>query len=175
MPACQAVRVARESTISYDAQQVGDTPAEPVAQPPAPSTLQARLVAMRAYEAGANGNNPAEATRIYHPPSNAGVRPPTAVALNQLAEADLLAILTAPLHPSESALCGHQRKEHQLAAIFATLSVGEARTLHRRLSRPPSAADSLASKFVALVRRQRLLAFVADTPHRAAVAQSGMR
>ncbi len=177
MPASQAIRVARASAISRDVHQLDESVAAPVAQPPAPSTLQARLAAMRAYEAGANANSPADAIPIYHPSATAGLRPPTTVALNQLAEADLLAILTAPLHPGESALCGHQRKEHQLAAIFATLSVGEARTLHQRLSRSPSAADTLASKFAALVldRRQRLLAFIADTRRRAAVAQSRTR
>ncbi len=172
MPASQPVRVACESLPLLNTNNVSDDPAEPIAASPAPSSLQARLAAMRAHEAGAT-----DVTPIYHPPANAGLRPPTAVALNQLAEADLLAILTAPLLPGESALCGHQRKEHQLGTIFATLSVGEARTLHQRFSRPSTAADALTSKFAGLIidRRQRLLAFIADARRRAAIAQSRTR
>lgn len=171
MPASQAVQVACESTTLVDGHHTADSPAPP----PARSSLHARLAAMRVNEAGAAG--PADASLMYQPPANACLRPPTPVALNQTAEANLLAILIAPLLPGESALCGHQRKEHQLAAILANLSVGEARTLHQRLSRPAGAADLLASKFAALIhdRRCRLLAFIADTRRRAAVAQARTR
>ena len=174
MPASQAVPVARESAPSFDHHHTDDNTAEPSAQPAARSSLQARLAAMRAIEACAG---PDDASPMYQPPATVWLRPPPPVTLKHADEADLLAILTAPLLPGESALCGHQRREHQLAAILATLSVGEARTLHQRLSRPPSATDTLASKFAALIldRRCRLLAFIADTRRRAAIARARSR
>ncbi len=144
-------------------------------RPTATSDADAAVVAIR--NAGVSDAAANNAAVVHVPSSNACWRPPTPVALNHAAEANLLAILTAPLLIGESALRGYQRKEHQLVAILANLSVGEARSLHQRLSRPAVADDLLASKFAALIheRRGRLLAFIADTRRRAAIAQARTR
>ena len=95
------------------------------------------------------------------------VRPPLEATC---ADASLLAIVEAPLAPGETATTGFRRKEHELGAAFAALSVPEARALHRRLSNP-SPDDALAQRFARLTleRRGRLLAFLADARRRAAM------
>ncbi len=150
-------------------------------------SLKGRLAALRANEATALPGSqtlagPAAAgnsnqSSICTPDVVPTLKPPTPVVLNADAEAHMLAILGAPLQPGESAHVGNLRKEHELAAVLATISVGEARTLHQRLSRPPAAADLLATKFSTLIneRRQRLLAFIADTRRRLTIAQSRAR
>ena len=85
----------------------------------------------------------------------------------------LIAILDAPLAVGETAHTGFQRKEHELGAAFAALSVLDARNLHARLA-SPKAGDALAHKFarMTLERRIRLLNFLADARRRAALAAS---
>lgn len=152
----------------------------------APS-LKGRLAVLRANEATSQPGSqtiagPAAAgnsnqSSICTPDVVPTLKSPAAVVLNADAEAHMLAILGAPLQPGESAHVGNLRKEHELAAVLATISVGEARTLHQRLSRPPAAPDLLATKFSTLIheRRQRLLAFIADTRRRLTIAQSRAR
>ena len=98
---------------------------------------------------------------------------PTAPALRPTATSDerLVAILDAALAPGETAMVGYARKEHELGAVLAQLSVLESRAMHARLS-CPKAGDDLASKFARLTteRRTRLLAFLADARRRAAMA-----
>ena len=64
----------------------------------------------------------------------------------------------------------YRRKEHELGAVFATLSIAESRALHRRLA-IAATGDELAAAFLRLTadRRVRLLAFLADVRRRAAV------
>jgi hypothetical protein len=83
----------------------------------------------------------------------------------------LMAILDAPLTRGETVMAGYARKERELGAVFAQLSVFESRTMHARLSNP-KVGDELANKFVRLTseRRARLLAFVAGARRRAAIA-----
>lgn len=87
-------------------------------------------------------------------------------------EADMLAILDAPLEPRETSHLGFQRKERELGAIFTKLRVFEARALQTRLANPKQ-GDELASKFARLTseRRQRLISFLADARRREAIAQ----
>lgn len=65
-----------------------------------------------------------------------------------------------------------QRKEHALGALFAQLSIEEARVLHRRLT-VPLANDPVAQRFAKLVvdRQRRLLAFLGDARRRHALAR----
>jgi hypothetical protein len=82
----------------------------------------------------------------------------------------LIAILDAPLVAGESAHVGFQRKEHELGAAFAALSVLDARNLHVRLA-SCKPGDTLAHKFarMTLERRGRLLNFLADARRREAL------
>ena len=86
-------------------------------------------------------------------------------------DAALLAVLEAALAPGETVHAGFQRKEAELRAAFASLSVLESRALHARLAHPRS-GDALAAAFARLTieRRMRLLAFIADARRREAVA-----
>ena len=63
-----------------------------------------------------------------------------------------------------------RRKEHDLGALFARLTVLECRVLHKRLSNP-APDDQLASAFSRLVleRRGRLLMYLADARRREAL------
>jgi hypothetical protein len=89
-------------------------------------------------------------------------------------EAELVAVLDAPLMPGETAHFGFQRKEREFVAVLATLTILEAHHLRGRLANP-HADDQLALKFARLTieRRTRILAFVADTRRRYAIAASG--
>jgi hypothetical protein len=86
-------------------------------------------------------------------------------------DAGPLAILEAPLLPGEPAFAGFARKEAELRAAFAALSVMEARALHARFSHP-KANDRLAQLFMRLTadRRARLINFLADARRREALA-----
>lgn len=83
----------------------------------------------------------------------------------------LLAILAAPLASGETAHVGFARKEHELGAAFAALTVHDARNLHARLANPKP-GDMLAHQFARLTleRRARLLTFLADARRREALA-----
>lgn len=86
-------------------------------------------------------------------------------------DARLIAILDAPLVRGETTTAGFARKEQELGAVFAALSLAEARELHARLA-TPRADDELANKLGRLTpdRRCRLVAFLADARRRAALA-----
>jgi hypothetical protein len=105
------------------------------------------------------------------PSPTIAIRPPTA-AVPTTADAKLIAILDAPLATCETALAGFARKEHELGALFATLSVLECRALHKRLGNPQH-GDELAHKFARLTleRRCRLLTFLADARRREALGR----
>lgn len=108
------------------------------------------------------GREPSAPTIAIRPPS--AQRPDTT-------DARLIAILDAPLAPGELASAGFTRKEHELGAMFAAMSVLECRAIHGRLTamRP---GDELAHKFARLTieRRGRLLTFLADARRREALA-----
>ncbi|MBA3460217.1 MAG: hypothetical protein H0T46_09680 [Deltaproteobacteria bacterium] len=99
-----------------------------------------------------------------------GIRP-TSAPRPDTADARLVAVLDAPLGLGETTLAGYARKEHELGAIFASLSWQESRAMHLRLTNA-KAGDELASKFARLTieRRVRLLNFLADARRRAACA-----
>ncbi len=83
----------------------------------------------------------------------------------------LMVILLAPLQPGETTMVGYLRKEHELRAVFASLSVPAARLLHARLS-AGKADDALGAAFarMTLDRRTRLLVFLADARRREALS-----
>ena len=89
-------------------------------------------------------------------------------------EAELTAILDAPLEPGETSSLGFVRKERELIVVLATLTIHEAHYLRGRLANPHP-DDVLATKFsrLTLERRTRIIGFVADTRRRHAVAASG--
>src|SRR5688572_2788631 len=70
-------------------------------------------------------------------------RPPTNV------DARIAAIIDAPLQLGESWLFGATRKEAELLAVFASLTVAQSRAYHARL-RSPNSADPLAAKLAQL-------------------------
>ena len=87
-------------------------------------------------------------------------------------DADLIAILDAPLVAGETAAAGFARKERELADAFAKRTVLAAYALRKRLANPAS-DDVLAEKFARLTveRRTRLLHFLADARRRAALGR----
>ena len=82
-------------------------------------------------------------------------RPPASV------DARIVAIIDAPLRPGESMLFGATRKEAELFAILATLTVAQSRAYHARLWSPNS-ADPLAAKLALLGsdRKRQLIYFL---------------
>jgi hypothetical protein len=97
--------------------------------------------------------------------------PPVSIVVDALDDARLIAVLESPLKPGETAVAGYARKERDLAAAFATLSITAAYALRKRLASPAS-DDTLAAKFARLTieRRTRLIQFLADARRRAALA-----
>jgi hypothetical protein len=86
-------------------------------------------------------------------------------------ESAILAVLEGPVGFGETIETTFRRKEHELGALFAKLTVVECRALHKRLDNP-QAGDALALRFGAMisVRRARLLAFLQDARRREATA-----
>jgi hypothetical protein len=97
------------------------------------------------------------------------IRPPTAPRPDTL-DARLIGILDAPLELGETATSGFARKERELGAVFATLTVLEARVMQARLATVRT-DDELANKFARLTceRRGRLISFLADARRREAM------
>ena len=106
------------------------------------------------------------------PQPTVAIRPPAAQRPDTI-DARLIAILDAPLAPGETAMNGFARKEHELGAVFAKLSVMESRAIGARLANPKE-GDELANKFARLTveRRTRLLTFLADAGRRAMCGRS---
>jgi hypothetical protein len=86
-------------------------------------------------------------------------------------DAALIAIVEARLEPGETTYTGFARKEEQLRAAFAALSVLEARSLHARLSSPRT-GDRFAAAFsrMTVERRARLINFLGNAGRREALA-----
>jgi hypothetical protein len=97
------------------------------------------------------------------------IRPPTALRPDTV-DARLIAILDAPLDLGETASCGFARKERELGAVFASLTVLEARAMQSRLAYVKP-GDELSNKFARLTceRRGRLINFLADARRREAM------
>jgi hypothetical protein len=96
---------------------------------------------------------------------------PREVGIPREIESAILAVLEGPVGFGETIETTFRRKEHELGALFAKLSVSECRALHKRLENP-KAGDALALRFGAMiaVRRARLLAFLQDARRREAIA-----
>ncbi len=114
---------------------------------------------------------------VYEPPATDVEAPPRPTfQLSAELEAQLITIIDAPI--DGSAATRFALKEQQLGAAFAALSLQQSRELLRRLKantldNPVAAADVLRARFATFVveRRNRLLAFLADAPRRAAIAR----
>jgi hypothetical protein len=97
--------------------------------------------------------------------------PPRARVAPIAPDGALVAILDAAPAYGETIEAAFRRKEHELLAVFASLSVDASVSLHTRLA-SPQADDPVAARLARRVRdpRERLLAFLADARRRAAVA-----
>ena len=109
---------------------------------------------------------------LHDPEADRSLRVPHTCVEAELSEAIVASIryvLERALDPAETIAAAFQRKEHDLGALFATLSVPQSRALHRRLS-APAVGDELVTLFERLTRdrRARLLAFLADSRRRSA-------
>jgi len=95
---------------------------------------------------------------------------PCEVGIPREIESAILAVLEGPVGFGETIETTFRRKEHELGALFAKLTVIECRALHKRLENP-KAGDALALRFGAMisVRRARLLAFLQDARRREAI------
>jgi hypothetical protein len=85
-------------------------------------------------------------------------------------EVEILSVLTTSPLPCEQLAFAFKRKEQELGALFARLSVADSRELHRRCTVVLD-GDELAARFRRLVaeRQARLLAFLADARRREAM------
>lgn len=92
---------------------------------------------------------------------------PCGSVLDQL----LVAILSAPTRDAETVEETFRRKEAEIIAACASLSVEDAYALRRRLATPQS-GDRLSHQFARLVveRRTRIINYLADARRRAALA-----
>lgn len=85
-------------------------------------------------------------------------------------EQEVIAVLDAAPEPHETIELAFRRKEYELRAVFARLTLADARALHRRLTLCLH-GDPIAARFVRLIgeRRNRLLDFLAAARRREAV------
>ncbi|HEX3867465.1 MAG TPA: hypothetical protein VHV78_11970 [Gemmatimonadaceae bacterium] len=85
----------------------------------------------------------------------------------------MITIVEAPLRNGETVMAGFQRKERELAELFATLPLVESRARHARLCAAEK-NDPVAAAFARLTaeRQHRLLGFLADARRRAAIASA---
>jgi hypothetical protein len=95
--------------------------------------------------------------------------PIAAAAADDDLDRALIEIVRRPLMVGETRAAGFQRKEHQLARLFATLSPADNLRLHRRLD-AGRGDDPIVVAFSSLVadRRYRLLTHLADLRRRSA-------
>ncbi len=94
--------------------------------------------------------------------------PVPAATIASPTDAAITSVLASANPYGESVATAYARKERELAALFAGLSVAEAQQLHTRLA-TPIAGDVVAAQFERLVadRRARLLALLAGASRRA--------
>jgi hypothetical protein len=111
------------------------------------------------------------ASPIWEPTCKAGTPGRTAVPRSAPYDAALCAICETPVHGHETAAVGFARKEAELRAAIAALSILDARELYARLSASFDGDDVVAA-FARLTpeRRARLIAFAGDARRRAALA-----
>lgn len=85
-------------------------------------------------------------------------------------EHEILCALEARPAPGEQLELAYRRKEVELMRLFAAMSIGDSRELHRRLLLCLD-GDQIAARFKGLIaqRRARLAAFLADARWRSAV------
>ncbi|HLL22553.1 MAG TPA: hypothetical protein VK427_10495 [Kofleriaceae bacterium] len=90
-------------------------------------------------------------------------QPPLPRASTASLDAQVAAVVDAPPWPDEDARFAATRKEAELVALFASLTVAEARVLRTRLVHARF-DDPIAARLARLApeRRQRLLAFLAE-------------
>jgi len=92
------------------------------------------------------------------------------VAASLTLDDQIFAILDEPAPPGVTVSVAYRAKEQTLTAYFMSLSVADARALHRRFT-IPSPDDALAERFSRLVveRKARLVAVLADARRREAI------
>lgn len=93
------------------------------------------------------------------------------IATGGVIDESLLAILDAPARECETVAQTFQRKESEIIAVCAPLSLIDAHALRKRLA-TPQPGDRLAQQFARLVveRRTRIINYLADARRRAALA-----
>jgi len=116
------------------------------------------------------GSDAIARSTVWEAPPDVVKQKPVVRELSSSKDASFVAILDAPLQAGETAHFGFLRKEAELVAAFAALSVLESRALHGRLSNPRS-GDVLAAAFMRMTyeRRARLINFLADARRREAL------
>jgi hypothetical protein len=107
-------------------------------------------------------------TRV-EPLESSTIHPAARSSIDRSLDEAIVAILDCSVS-DETIEAAFRRKEIELGALFATVSVAAARELHRRLS-APAPTDPMATRFARLRsdRRARLLAFLADARRREAL------
>jgi hypothetical protein len=95
------------------------------------------------------------------------------VAASLTLDDQIFAILDAPAEPGVTVSAAYREKEQTLAEFFKSLSVADARALHRRFT-IPSTGDALAERFSRLVidRKTRLIAVLAGARRREALCST---
>ena len=129
-----------------------------------PTTQSPALLRLKLVPPGFSAPAPGDADD----PAPAAAASPPPIPIDD----QIIAILDASVVPGMTITSAYREKEHALAMLFTTLSVIEARGLHRRLS-IPSPSDTLAARFARLVadRQARLLGVLADARRREALGK----
>jgi hypothetical protein len=152
-------------------------PAAPADQPLLPAPFQqARHLALVAAPANdAEPSTPiwsAAAMRMDSaiPTSSEVLRQPT-IAVESEIEARIIALLERPLPCGLTHAAGHDAKERELLALLAPLPPTTALAIRRRVE--GTATDTLRTAFARMVpeRQDRVIAFLAGAPRRAAMAR----
>lgn len=138
--------------------------------PPVNATGVARAPrATTPVEVRAPAPEPVAAVQSVAPPRAATENSPSIAAR----DLQIISVLDEPAAIGESADALYRRKEHELGALFATLSASDAVALAKRLS-TEATGDTLSARFSRLVadRRQRLIDFLVDAKRRQAIANA---
>jgi SpoVK/Ycf46/Vps4 family AAA+-type ATPase len=109
---------------------------------------------------------------VWRAPPDPGRPPSDGARVGSTTERTLLSLLTGSSTPGLTISAEYSRREQDIRTLFASLSVVEARALHRRLTILQD-GDALGTHFMRLSadRRMRLIAFLGDARRREATKQ----
>ena len=124
------------------------------------ATTQLRPVDLEAHSNSSRLREQAPAISIWEPPIVQQARASASLVAIP-SEQQILDLIAAPLRRDENFRSGHDRKEHEIAALLAQLTPVQSHALSKRLA-INAASDPLVVAFGRLLveRRNRLVAYL---------------